>query len=177
MSASLFDGVDRDDARPARFSEPTFSFLNWRAGARWQRVRDLLDEWFGQVAAEERADLRGRLQSGAAAGFRSAFSELHCHEALRRAGWDLEHHPSLEHTSRHPDLRASRDSVTAFVEVMTTSRPRLDEASEARLNMVLDLINDRMEIDSFMPGADMLRVGSDAPATGPLCGELHGYRA
>lgn len=90
MPESLFDDFCRNDGRPALFDEPTFGFLNRRAGARWQRVRDLLDEWFGRVPDEEaRADLRGRLRSGAEVDFRSAFFELYCHEALRRAGWGL----------------------------------------------------------------------------------------
>jgi hypothetical protein len=109
---SLFDDLRRTDDRPALFDEPTFRFLNRRAGIIWQRVRDLLDEWFGRVPDEEaRADLRGRLRSGTEVDFRSAFFELYCHEALRRAGWGLEHHPLLVHTSRRPDLRASRGGV------------------------------------------------------------------
>jgi hypothetical protein len=36
---SLFDDFCRNDGRPALFDEPTFGFLNRRAGARWQRVR------------------------------------------------------------------------------------------------------------------------------------------
>src|ERR1700677_1530535 len=55
LSASLFNDVRRDDARPARFDEPTFRFLNRRSGAKWQRVRDLLDEWFGRIPDEAAA--------------------------------------------------------------------------------------------------------------------------
>jgi hypothetical protein len=173
---SLFDDFCRNDVRPALFDEPTFGFLNRRAGARWQQVRDLLDEWFGRVTDEEaRADLRGRLRSGTEVDFRSAFFELYCHEALRRAGWGLEHHPRLAHTSRRPDLRASRSGTTAYVEVTTTSTPRLDEASRARLNAVIDMINDRMEVDQFMLGVEVLNVGNAAPATEPLCARLQAW--
>ena len=175
VSASLFDDFCRDDVRPALFDESTFGFLNRRAGARWQRVRDLLDEWFQRVPNGARADLRGRLQSGTELGFRSAFFELYCREALHRAGWELEHHPFLKHTSRHPDLRASRRDITAYVEVTTTSKPRLDEASAARLNTVIDTINDRMPIDHFMLGVEVLNVGSATPATGPLCDKLQAW--
>jgi hypothetical protein len=175
---SLFDDFCRSDGRPALFDEPTFGFLNRRAGAKWQRVRDLLDEWFGRVLDEEaRADLRGRLRSGAEVDFRSAFFELYCHEALRRAGWGLEHHPRLAHTSRRPDLRASRGGITAYVEVTTTSAPRLDEASQARLNTVIDMINDRMDVGQFMLGVEVLSVGNAAPATEPLCARLRAWLA
>ena len=178
MPESLFDDLCRNDDRPALFDEPTFSFLNRRAGASWQRVRDLLDEWFGRVPDEEaRADLRGRLRSGTEVDFRSAFFELYCHEALRRAGWGLEHHPRLAHTSRRPDLRASRGGITTYVEVTTTSTPRLDEAAQARLNTVIDMINDRMEIDQFMLGVEVLNVGNAAPATEPLCAQLQAWLA
>ena len=178
MPESLFDDFCRNDGKPALFDEPTFGFLNRRAGAKWQRVRDLLDEWFGYVPDEAaRADLRGRLRSGAEVDFRSAFFELYCHEALRRAGWGLEHHPRLAHTSRRPDLRTSRDGITAYVEVTTTSTPRLDEASQARLNTVIDMINDRMDIDQFMLGVEVLNVGNAAPATEPLCARLQEWLA
>ena len=126
---------------------------------------------------EARADLRGRLRSGTEVDFRSAFFELYCHEALRRAGWGLEHHPRLAHTSRRPDLRASRGGITAYVEVTTTSTPRLDEAAQARLNTVIDMINDRMEIDQFMLGVEVLNVGNAAPATEPLCAKLQAWLA
>jgi hypothetical protein len=173
---SLFDDFCRHDVRPALFDEPTFGFLSRRAGSKWQRVRDLLDEWFGRVPDEEaRADLRGRLRSGTEVAFRSAFFELYCHEALRRAGWSLGHHPRLAHTSRRPDLRASRGCITAYVEVTTTSTPRLDEAAQARLNTVIDMINDRMEVDQFMLGVEVLNVGNAAPATEPLCARLQAW--
>jgi hypothetical protein len=143
---SLFDDLRRTDDRPALFDEPTFRFLNRRAGIVWQRVRDLLDE-------------------------------LYCHEALRGAGWGLEHHPLLAHTSRRPDLRASRDSVIAYVEVTTTSTPQLDEAATARLNTVIDKINDRIEVDQFSLGMEVLNVGNTAPATEPLCARLQSWLA
>lgn len=178
MPESLFDDLRRTDDRPALFDEPTFRFLNRRAGTVWQRVRDLLDEWFSGVPDEEaRADLRGRLRSGTEVDFRSAFFELYCHEALRRAGWGLEHHPLLAHTSRRPDLRASRGGVTAYVEVTTTSTPRLDEAATARLNTVIDKINDRIEVDQFSLGMEVLNVGDTAPATEPLCARLQAWLA
>ena len=176
MPESLFDDFCRNDDRPALFDEPTFIFLNRRTGARWQRVRDLLDEWYDHVPDEEaRADLRGRLRSGTEVDFRSAFFELYCHETLRRAGWGLEHHPRLTHTSRRPDLRASRGGITAYVEVTTTSTPRLDEASQARLNAVIDMINGRMEIDHFMLGVEVMNVGNAAPAAGPVCSALQAW--
>lgn len=171
----LFGDVSRDDDRPRSFDESTFSFLNRRSGAMWQRVRDLLDEWFCYVPGASRADLRGRLESGAEADFRSAFFELYCREIFRRSGWDLEHHPVLAHTTRRPDFRASRRSVTAYVEVTTTSPPRLDAASEARLNVMMDAINDRMEIDHFMLGIDVVSVGNDCPPAGPLSGKLRAW--
>jgi hypothetical protein len=175
VAASPFDDRDRDDHEPAGYDEPTFTFLDRRAGAKWQRVRDLVDEWLDHVPDAPRGDLQGRLQAGTATGFRSSFFELYCHEALRRSGWRLEHHPCLGHSPRHPDLLASRSGVTAYVEVTTTSKPRLDEAAEARLSAVIDAINDRMEIGDFMLGLDILSVGAAAPATGPLCTRLRSW--
>jgi hypothetical protein len=174
VPASLFDNVRRDDVRPALFDEPTSSYLNRRSGASWQRVRDLLDEWFSRISDEKAAaELRSRLQSATAFTFRSAFFELYCHEAIRRSGWDLEHHPVLAHTTKRPDLRLTQGGITtAYVEVTTTAKERLDEASEARLDTVIDTINDRMQIDHFMLGMEVLNVGSDAPATRPLCDKL-----
>ena len=102
---------------------------------------------------------------------------MHCHEALRRAGWGLEHHPLLAHTSRRPDLRASRGGVTAYVEVTTTATPRLYEAATARLNTVIDKINDRIEVDQFSLGMEVLNVGNNAPATEPLCARLQAWLA
>jgi hypothetical protein len=175
VPAPLFDDRVRDDHSPAAYDEPTYSFLDRRAGAGWQRVRDLLEEWLHHVPDAAHADLRGRLQAGTETSFRSAFFELYCHEALLRSGWDLENHPSLGHTPRRPDLRASRAGVTAYVEITTTSKPQLSEAARARLSTVLDTINDRMEIGDFMLGAEILGVGSTAPPAGPLCSHLRSW--
>jgi hypothetical protein len=60
VPATLFDVLDRDDIRQARFNEPTFRFPNRRVGAKWQRVRDLLDEWFGLVPSDARVGGGGR---------------------------------------------------------------------------------------------------------------------
>lgn len=128
MSSGLFAERDRDDHDPGRYNEPTFAFLDRRAGDKWQRVRDLLDEWFDSVPERARADLRNRLQSGNPVDFRSAFFELYCQAILRRGGFDLALHPHLAHTRRRPDMQASRDSLIIFVEVTTTSQHLIFEA-------------------------------------------------
>lgn len=171
----IFDDAQRDDARPSRYNEPTFTFLNRSAGEAWQRVRDLVEDWFRHVPAAARPDLRSRLRSTTGNDFRSAFFELYCIETLLRSDWTIELHPTLGHTSRRPDLRAQRGNESFFLEATTTATPRHEASAESRVNAVIDDINDRLEIGSFMLGIDVISIGANAPSTRRLCDELRSW--
>lgn len=58
----LFDDLERTDARPAGYAEPSFDHLNRRAGHAWNHIRDLLEDWFSQFPIEGCADLQGRFE-------------------------------------------------------------------------------------------------------------------
>jgi hypothetical protein len=112
---SLFDDLRRTDDRPALFDEPTFRFLNRRAGPSWQRVRDLLDEWFSRVPGQEaRADLRGRLQSRTEVDFRSAFFETATRPFAAPAGaWSTIRSSPIPQGGRTCALRAATSPHTS----------------------------------------------------------------
>src|SRR3954452_19097862 len=51
----LFSEAERKDKSPARFSESDFEFLDRVAGAHWDRVRALLEQWFTDHPAQRNA--------------------------------------------------------------------------------------------------------------------------
>lgn len=166
--ARVFDEFVRTDPRPARYNEATYTFLNRRSGNAWQRIRDLIEDWFAHIEPAHRRDLGARLRSTSAVDFRSAYFELYCHAMFRCSGWSIELHPDLGATSRHPDLRVRRGLDVMYVEATTTAEPRADVAAESRLATVLDHINDNIEIGSFLLGLDVERIGPTSLAVNPL---------
>lgn len=161
---TLFDPVDRTDGRPGLYGEQTFDFLNRVAGPYWDDVRWTLEHWLSHVPpGPDHADLRARLRA-ADHEHRAALVELFVHELLVRAGYDVEIHPALPHTSRRPDFLAAKGREAVYIEVATWgSRPEA-RARTARENDLLRAIEQCNSPNFF------LRIGNIVQGTVPARG-------
>lgn len=168
----LFDQFQRDDSRPAGYSEPSFTHLNRRAGQAWDNVRGLLEEWYSRLPGESRPELRGRFRGREETGFRSAFFEMYCHEILLRSGWAVNVHPSMNDTTRRPDFSASRCGTNMVLEATMTSPPSKDAAAQRREDKLIDSINERIEIGDFTLSLDIEERGAATAPTSGLCARL-----
>lgn len=89
----LFDDIARADSRPARETESTYEFLNRHDSVFFQLVRNLLEDWFSHLPAEEIDTWKKSFQSGDDRVSQSAFWELYLHEIFLRMGCVAEIHP------------------------------------------------------------------------------------
>ncbi len=151
-----------------------FAFVNRVASPFWDRVRGLIETWFGSLDPETRDDLRGRLRSDDDRQCRAAFWELYCHETLLRLGFEVTSHPDGLGERGRPDFLAERDDVR-FVLEATMAGDADAEVSVARLeNNIFDAIN-RVDLPNFTPCATVKGHGKVQPSLSRLRRELGGW--
>lgn len=141
MTESLFPGPREVVERPARHAEPTYEYLNCAAGVVYDRIREVMDEWYGNYPAEHRRELRGRMQGQPYPGFASVYFELYLHELLRRQGYRITVHPDLAPaTTKRPEfLIESSNGERCIVEAITPSNQSANE--QARQSNIHALYN------------------------------------
>ncbi len=100
----VFPPSDRKDRSPRRPNESSFEFLH-RSGSEFSvPVRELLQRWVNALPIDDRPGVVGNLSSADDDAFDSAFWELYLHQMLTGSGFDVEVHPDVPGTSRHPDF-------------------------------------------------------------------------
>src|ERR1700679_2954360 len=112
----LFDDVVRTEGGPKKTGEGDFGFLNRVDGPFWDEVRELLEGWFTRYPDDDKAGLRDAYRSSLVGRHLGAWWELYLHELLLRLGYEIEVHPELEGTKRHPDFRLQKDGDTLLLE-------------------------------------------------------------
>ncbi len=112
----LFDEIDRGDASPRRYDEDSFSFYNRAAGAHWQRIRDVLEDWFAAYPDAHKADIRGHFRSKIAGQHAAATWELYLHRLFSRMGYSVVVHPELHGSTGRPDFELVRGEERLYVE-------------------------------------------------------------
>lgn len=157
---TLFDTVERTDTTAARRAESAFNVLNRSADPQVSRVRESMETWFGSFPEPAKAELASRLRSGDQRGFESAFFELFLHEVAHRLGCELEPHPELTGTSKHPDfLVRSPSHEPSYLEAVVSSELSDEElGAEKRADELLDGLN-RLEVSNFFLGVCVLIQG------------------
>lgn len=117
----VFDDIPRTDRRPARADERRFDFLNRSASLCFGHVRELIEDWFSQLPANEQAGMRGALRADNDASA-SAFWELYLHEGYRRAGFMIDVHPSIPGRPTRPDFLMRRGNEEFYLEAVSVGR-------------------------------------------------------
>jgi hypothetical protein len=139
--ATLFDSRPRTDVTPARHSEDMFSFLARVGSPYWAAVRDLLEEWFGELPATEQAELRRRFETRRYPEILSAFWQLYLHALLVRTGLTVTPHPSVPGTNRKPDFLSERDGESFYLEAAIVVEPHEQTSRRNVLAQIWDQIN------------------------------------
>lgn len=94
----LFDDIIGTDPSPASDIKGSFHFLNRVAKPSWQRVRDLLEDWYAEYP-DDNDDLRNRFRESAGTQHYGAWWELYVYTLYRRLGYKVvTHHRTRDHT-------------------------------------------------------------------------------
>jgi hypothetical protein len=171
----IFDDIERTDARPGRWGESHFEFLNRTASKWFGACRALIEDWYGHVPAEHQADIRGRLRDDNAR-FDSALWELYLHESYRRSGYDVEIHPPVPDKTTRPDFLARRGSDRFYVEAVSVGRDQTEIAEKRRLDEVHRVLAE-MKVTGFYLSVSKYGIGPRPLPTRKLRSELRRWLA
>jgi hypothetical protein len=117
---NIFDEFARTDPSPASDTEDPFHFMNRVARPPWDRVRELVNEWFAEYPEASKADLRSRFQDADPGQHYGAWFELYVYKLFRRLGYEMSIHPILATTTRQPDFLVANGDVSMYVECVVS---------------------------------------------------------
>ena len=149
----LFDQRTRADTDHMSHGESDWEYLDRSARPEAQRVRDLLDAWMSTYPDEGRQELCSRMRCGDDVPFQAAAFELLVFSTLKALGCEVQVHPEIPGSRRHPDFLVRTPSgESVFLEATLASEfDQTAQAAARRRNVVLDAI-DRLESPDFLIG-------------------------
>ncbi|MGA9533218.1 MAG: hypothetical protein WBR18_10925 [Anaerolineales bacterium] len=138
-----------------------------------------------KVPNDGKPDLESRFKSSDDRHHLAAFLEIYIAYLLKRLGYCVSTHPSLQGTERRPDFRARRMLASDIIlEATTASHQSLEqEAATKRANVVYDIINTMKSPDFWLhlsvegapqtpPKASRLRSSLHAWLRGLSCAQV-----
>lgn len=166
----LFDNITRVDPVPAGHLEDSFSYYNRSARVGVARIRDLLEEWFGNYPTSEQAELGSRIR----ADFDSVFFELFLHELLRRLGIEVTVHPEMPSgIMRRPDFGLEEGGTTSYLEARVAHDEGSVMTKQRKLMATMyDQINKIAVSDYFLRIGQLEVFGDRQPSTRRLRDQL-----
>jgi hypothetical protein len=160
----IFDDVQRSDSSPAYDTEGSFHFLNRVARPEWDRVRELVDEWFAEYPETAQADLGSRFQDADIGQHYGAWWELYVYTLYRRLGYEVSIHPVLTGTSTQPDFLVTRGDCSMYVECavyLSVTGPVRDQGRGER-SWIFEATN-QAKNPNFMVDIDIRRAAPQRP--------------
>lgn len=133
-----------------------FKFLDRTGSVYFEPVRDLLETWVDRVPAEHRAGIIGSL-SKSDDKFESAFWELYLYAVITGSGDQVEIHPDVPGSSKHPDFLV-HGATPYYLEAIAVGRPSERVAADRRLRDV-EAILDQVRVDGVTLKFDYHNVG------------------
>lgn len=153
----IFAPSDRRDRSPRRPNESSFGFLNRSGSDFFVPVRELLQRWVDELPSDDRPGVAGNLSSGDDDAFDGAFWELYLHQMLTGSGFDVEIHPDVPGTSKHPDFLVHAPQPF-YLEAVSIGIAPEKRTSERRLRAV-EAILDSTRVDGWTLSFNWHRIG------------------
>lgn len=157
----LFRDFDRSDSDAAYFSEGSFEFLDRVAGAHWDRVRSLLEEWFTDHPENSKRDLYKRFTNIDDSQHLGAWWELYIASLFSRLGYQVVAHPTVEGSKRQPDFLISRGNTSFYIECTVASGGD-GSGTRGTTEWILDCISD-VQTRDFLVGIHRIKAGTQKP--------------
>jgi len=170
----LFSNTTRTEIDSAGYAESHFIYLDRSARPEAQEIRKVLENWFCRYPDSEKDNLIRRFRSKDDNNFLSAFFELYLHELFLCLNYSVVVHPAAElGSTKHPDFLVKNQIGEEFyVEaVLAKDESDVDTASEARMNVVYDVIN-KLESLHFLIGMNIKGAPKTSPPTRKLKDQL-----
>jgi hypothetical protein len=162
--SSLFDGLERTNASPAKHGEDSFHFLNRAASTYWRTIREELEQWFQTYPSTHRADLRSRFRSRRPDQHWAAWWELYLFRVFTALGFSVEVHPDVATGPGRPDFRVDAEE-NFYVEATTVFSGVVEEGRHGeRESWILNAL-DEGRSDNFFVGVRFDTVGQERPST------------
>jgi hypothetical protein len=171
----VFDGRQRTDTGPARYSEGQFAYYNRSGRAEVGRIRELIERWVMSYPSGGRDEITARLRTDFEA-FQSAFFELYIYHLLVALGNEVVLHPAVTGVSKRPDfLSTPHDGgLPTFVEAVVATDESHSQRIERRLqNRIQDDINSFQQTNFFLIVKRMI----GRPENYPPRSTIHGFVA
>lgn len=181
MREELFTQTLFTEANPKKLgykthAESSFAYLNTHTDSPVMAIRQTLESWYSRFPMEERRNLVGRFRSGKSRQHLGAFWELYLHELLHQMGFEVEAHPSLEHTKTNPDFLIYSDGIpVAFVEARLAGLPTdAEEAAETLKGELHDTL-DKVKSPNFFLKISELTTASTRPSFKKLSKQIEAW--
>lgn len=127
----------------------------------WDRVRDLIEEWFSRLCSDAQADVRGRLHSRDDRQSKGAFFEVVPARVPSPNGLRRTCHPEADGTSRRPDFLREKDGSAVYVEARSASLSDVVVGAVARVNTPYESL-DKIDSPNLFLWIGVERQGSDS---------------
>ncbi|MEU0511637.1 hypothetical protein [Amycolatopsis sp. NPDC006125] len=169
---TVYPSRHRRDSSPKRAAESQAAFLDRVAGAYWDQVRDVINEWWSHLPDQARSGVRSRLlDRNSGSNVFSALWELYLHEMLLGSGCTVEVEQAVGTRGKYPDFLVTHDGEQFVLEAIWTSQRIGDPTQDAMSGRLLDAINS-VPSPNFFLSVSIVRVGSAEPPQRGLKSEL-----
>ncbi|MBQ0922696.1 hypothetical protein [Saccharopolyspora endophytica] len=169
--SSLFDEFERTDLSPKAHGEGAYSFLNRAKNSYFERLRNLLEQWFLEYPEDNAIDLASRFKSDNREQHFPAWWELYVYTLFDALGFQIEVHPELADSGNHPDFLATRDDLEFYLEAATFFSDIVDSSQSERAGWIYDAVN-KLSNPNFFVGLEFEVFGTERPriteVTSPL---------
>ena len=161
----IFDEFQRTFSEKPDRSEPIYSLLNRSSLPEFNRIRNLINDWFGHYPEEEKKKLQSRFRSNDNSKFNSASFELILHEMLLRFNCHVEIEPEIPGTTKKPEFRVTPPNGKTFImeAVNSTDLPDEEAGEKSRIKQLYDFI-DRINLKHFYIGIELHGISQEQPS-------------
>lgn len=167
FNETLFDNISREDSGPAKYGEPSFSYVNRTAREYYGQARVVLDSWFKEYSRlhpDEAKDLHARFRSKDNSSHLAALTELFTHDLLLKNGHiNIVPHPVLNGTSARPDfLVIGSDKQNFIVESVIVYGKQVKHRVSSFQNDILNMVN-KLDSSEFFVSVNFRSCDTENP--------------
>ncbi|MEN8671706.1 hypothetical protein [Nocardioides sp.] len=153
----VFTVRERTDRSPCRADETSFDFLDRTGSQFFSPVRDLVHRWVNALPVDDQPGVIGNLSKGDNHSFESAFWELYLHQLVKGSGFDVDIHPEVPGSTKHPDFLV-RAPQPFYLEAVSVGTNRERVRSDRRLHDV-EAVLDKTRVDGWTLSFNWERIG------------------